>query len=105
MANRIILKKSSVASKIPVPEDLEYGELALNYTDGRLYYKNNVNNIEAISSASFIDTAAANGLLIHASTVSQSYTVLAGNNVISAGPIVIDDDVSVTITDGVWVVV
>jgi hypothetical protein len=37
MANIIKLKKSSQAGK--VPETLEYGELALNYTDGKLYYK------------------------------------------------------------------
>lgn len=40
MANRIILKKSSLAGKIPLPSDLEFGEIALNYADGRLYYKN-----------------------------------------------------------------
>ena len=39
MANKIILKKSSVGSKVPLSTDLDYGELALNYTDGKLYYK------------------------------------------------------------------
>jgi hypothetical protein len=39
MANNIILKKSSVAAKVPVVGDLAFGELALNYTDGKLYYK------------------------------------------------------------------
>lgn len=47
MANQIILKKSSVASKIPVAGDLEYGELALNYSDGKLYYKKSDNSIDA----------------------------------------------------------
>lgn len=40
MANRIILKKSSLAGKIPLVSDLDFGELAINYADGRLYYKN-----------------------------------------------------------------
>ena len=48
MANRIILKKSSLAGKIPLSTDLEYGELALNYTDGRLYYKNANNTVGQI---------------------------------------------------------
>lgn len=40
MANKLILKKSSVANRVPTAEDLAYGELAINYTDGKLYYKN-----------------------------------------------------------------
>lgn len=48
MSNKIILKKSSVASKVPQPEDLHYGELAINYADGVLYYKNANNSIQTI---------------------------------------------------------
>lgn len=39
MSSNIILKKSSVVSKVPLTTDLEFGELALNYADGKLYYK------------------------------------------------------------------
>lgn len=39
MSNKIILKKSSVTSKVPQTTDLDFGELALNYADGRLYFK------------------------------------------------------------------
>lgn len=39
MANKVLLKKSSIANKVPLTTDLDYGELALNYTDGLLYYK------------------------------------------------------------------
>jgi hypothetical protein len=39
MANKIKLKNSSVVNKAPAATDLEYGELALNYADGKLYYK------------------------------------------------------------------
>lgn len=42
---KIILKKSSVAQKVPVANDLDYGELALNYTDGKLYYKTSSNSV------------------------------------------------------------
>ena len=35
---QVILKKSSVTAKVPVTEDLAYGELALNYADGKLYF-------------------------------------------------------------------
>jgi len=51
MATKLKLKKSSVAGKVPLAGDLEYGELAINYADGRLYYKNDSNQIR-----SFLDS-------------------------------------------------
>lgn len=47
----IKLKKSSVPGKKPVTGDIEYGEVALNYADGRLFYKNSSNVIK-----NFIDS-------------------------------------------------
>ena len=40
MANKIILKKTSTASKVPLSSDLEVGELAVNLADQKLYSKN-----------------------------------------------------------------
>ena len=51
MSNKIILKKSSVTGRVPTTSDLDYGELALNYTDGKLYYKTSSNTISSISSS------------------------------------------------------
>jgi hypothetical protein len=48
MANKIILKKSAVSGKVPLNTDLEYGELALNYHDGALYYRKNDDTVHAI---------------------------------------------------------
>lgn len=39
MANKIVLKKSSVAAKVPLATDLEIGELAVNLEDQKLYSK------------------------------------------------------------------
>jgi hypothetical protein len=39
MANKIVLKKSSVAAKVPVAGDLDVGELAVNLVDQKLYSK------------------------------------------------------------------
>jgi hypothetical protein len=39
MANKIILKKSSVAAKVPTSTDLEVGEIAVNLVDQKLYSK------------------------------------------------------------------
>lgn len=43
---KVLLKKSSVSSNAPGPGDLDYGEIAINYADGRLYYKNSSNEIK-----------------------------------------------------------
>jgi len=41
MANTVKLKRSSVLNKVPQTSDLEYGELAINFNDGKLFYKDN----------------------------------------------------------------
>ena len=46
---KVILKKSSVAGKIPLATDLDYGELAINYTDGKLFYKTSSNSVAELS--------------------------------------------------------
>jgi hypothetical protein len=45
MANTIILKKSSVAGKVPLSTDLQVGELAVNLADGLLYSKTTDNSV------------------------------------------------------------
>lgn len=49
MANTIKLKNSSVALKVPLLTDLVYGEVALNYADGKIFYKRSDNTIQSIS--------------------------------------------------------
>lgn len=43
---KVLLKKSSVGDNAPGTGDLSYGEVAINYADGRLYYKNSSNEIK-----------------------------------------------------------
>jgi hypothetical protein len=49
MANTIKIKNSGTASN--VPSSLEFGELGLNYADGKLYYKNSSNTIVEFGSS------------------------------------------------------
>lgn len=49
--SKIKIKKSSVPAKVPALEDLSFGELALNFASGRLYYRTANNHI-----SSFVDT-------------------------------------------------
>lgn len=55
MANKLLLKKSSVIDngipKAPLPGDLDYGELAINYAAGKLYFKRADNTIDSFTSA------------------------------------------------------
>lgn len=52
MANKVLLKKSSTVAKVPQTSDLDYGELAINYADGKQYYKNSSNAIDVFASIS-----------------------------------------------------
>ena len=40
MTNRILIKRSDELYKVPTGAELDYGELAINYKDGNLFYKN-----------------------------------------------------------------
>jgi hypothetical protein len=47
MANLIRIKKSDVPGRSP--EALDHGELAINYADGKLFYKNSENTIQQLN--------------------------------------------------------
>lgn len=48
MATKVRLKKSAIAGRIPGSATLDYGELAINYQDGNLYYKNADNEVKSL---------------------------------------------------------
>ena len=74
MANKIILKRSSITAKVPLTTDLEYGELAINYADGKLYYKDSLNTIQAISGS---------GTSTLWNKKTASYTAVAGDKLLA----------------------
>ena len=45
MANVVKLKRSGTANTTPLANSLEYGELAINYADGILFYKDPSNTV------------------------------------------------------------
>jgi hypothetical protein len=77
MSTAIKLKKSSVVGKRPLVGDLAYGELAINYEDGRLFYKNSSNEIKY-----FIDSDRI-GILIDSAT-SGTFLPLTGGTLSGA---------------------
>lgn len=86
MSNNIILKKSSVGDKVPLASDLEHGELALNFTDGNLFYKNNSNVVTTIASNKFVSVTGnvTGGNIVTLGTVSAAGNV-TGNYFIGNG--------------------
>ena len=64
---KILLKKSSVAGRVPGASDLDYGELAINFEDGKIYYKDASNNIGA-----FIDSARVEAIANAVEVVAQA---------------------------------
>jgi len=79
MSNHIILKKSSVGAKVPVAGDLAYGELALNYADGKLYFKNSSNAIQSFSN----DSNNASNVTLTGTQTLTNKTIAFGSNTIS----------------------
>lgn len=75
MTTQVILKKSAVAAKVPLVTDLEYGELALNYADGKLYYKNTTDIIAELGGGS----ASAGPTSLTISNKTAAYTVVAAD--------------------------
>jgi hypothetical protein len=103
MANTVIaLKKSATPSSVPV--DLANGELAINYADGKLYYKAANGTIAVISGnePNYFGTVNANNTLVVADTPGDIFTIAAGKNIDIVGDAV-NDKLTVRLTDDVTV--
>lgn len=48
MANTLLVKRTTVAGRVPTPAQLAAGELAVNVTDGKLYLKKSTSGVESI---------------------------------------------------------
>ena len=82
----IQIKKSGTSSA--APSSLNFGELALNYADGKLYFKNSGSVITYFPSASFGTTTNGTSSII-ATTPNDTLTVNAGSSIVNSGPNII----------------
>ena len=85
MSNQIILKKSSVGAKVPVAGDLTYGELALNYADGKLYYKDSSNAIKSFTNDASTVTLTGTQTLTNKTLTSATASNLTLTGTLTAG--------------------
>lgn len=81
MPNTVIQLKRS-ATPAAAPSALDFGELALNYADGKIYYKNTNGNIVTFGGAGglYFGTINANGTAVVADS-SGILNLVAGNNI------------------------
>jgi hypothetical protein len=80
MSNTTIqIKKSGITGN--VPSGLNFGEIAINYADGKLYYKSNSGSTTYITNQQSFATINSNNSLILATSGSDILNLLTGNNV------------------------
>lgn len=75
MANKVLLKKSSVEGKVPLQSDLAYGELAINYNDGALYYRTSGDNVQPLVAPDLIYNKIETSLTTTTPTVIDSWSI------------------------------
>ena len=80
----IKIRRSSVASKIPLTTDLVLGELAVNTTDGVLYFKKSPSGVDSIVAVTTLDgTQTLTNKTLSSTTLTGTLT--AGGSVGPAG--------------------
>jgi hypothetical protein len=87
MTNTVLIKRSSVANTTPTAGDLDYGELAINYNDGTLYFKNTSNAVTALASTKFVSVTGnvtggnvnSNGLISASGNITAAGNIQTGN--------------------------
>jgi len=103
MANTVIaLKKSATPSAIPLAGNLANGELAINYADGKLYYKAANGTIASISSSggNSFGTVNANNTLVVADTPGAIVSLVSGTNINFIGD-AINDKITINLNENV----
>ena len=100
MANTVKLKKSSVQGKIPQSADLDYGELALNYADGKLYFKDSSNVIQLFGSSAATDTLTNKTLSYPTITGGSTSNTTIGATTVTASGIVSGSELTSTLAIG-----
>lgn len=85
MANTTIQIKKS-ATPTNAPATLEFGELAINYADGKIFFKNSTgvivsSNLLALGVSNSFGTMNANNVLVTADTSGDVFRIDAGSNI------------------------
>jgi hypothetical protein len=86
MTNTVLIKRSGTANSVPLAGNLSLGELALNYTDGNLFYKNSSNVVTVIASNKFLSvTGNVTAGNLSGTSIVGTLTTAAQTNITSVG--------------------
>ena len=81
MSNTILIKRSGTANSVPGSGSLALGELAINYQDGNLFYKDSGGTVQTIASKQFVSVSGnITGANVNAVGLSLSGNVLSAIN-------------------------
>lgn len=78
---KLQIKKSNETGKVPQPSDLDWGELALNYTDGKLFYKKHGTNTVELLNPPDTNTVTRLRGTTSGTYTSGDLTLVAGTNI------------------------
>ena len=87
MTNTVLIKRSGTANSIPTAGQLQPGELAINYADGNLFYKNSSNVVTLLTSNQFVSVAGnvTGGNITTPGLISATGNIITGSNIVTGG--------------------
>ena len=87
MTNTVLIKRSGTANSVPTAGQLLSGELAINYADGNLFFKNSSNVVTTIASNKFVSVTGnvTGGNLITVGQISATGTISTTGSTVSTG--------------------
>ena len=97
MTNTILLKRSSASNSVPSTGNLIQGELALNYADGNLFYKDASDNVVLLTSRKLVNVTgniSGNNVIATTSGTFGNITISSSNINSDAGLITLNSDSS-----------
>ena len=87
MTNTVLIKRSGTANAIPLAANVALGELAINYADGNLFYKNSSNVVTLLTSNQFVSVAGnvTGGNITTPGLISATGNIITGSNIVTGG--------------------
>jgi hypothetical protein len=103
MANTVIqLKRSAATGNVPAYTDINYGELAINYADGKLYYRTVTDTVSSIFTPNLYQTVNVNGTLLVPTSVTEILSFQPKNSItLTANTITDTIEIGETLTGNV----
>ena len=80
MTNTVLIKRSATANAVPTGGQLANGEIAINYADGNLFFKDSGGSVQTLASKKFVSvTGNITGGNVETGIVNATGNVIAGN--------------------------